>query len=366
MKLTWAECMYLRGKESIQKRFKNDLKKLFIVGRGFDPRMAVGVAALFEADQTSSVLLVHYTEKQTVKNPVHIQERDKNVEKLKSICGTQIMDIAIEIWNETAGSSVVCETVRKAITSELIRPYNEIIVDISAMPRTMSFNLIKCLIDLKRIPANSNKKISLLVCENSSLDDGIKSIIATDSAEFLQGLNAFTMGMEGISANTRVWIPILGLNEETALRKIADFLHPDETCPVLPFPSANVRREEEIIRRHGNELFSGLEIEKRNIIYVPENQPIIMYQKLCNTVNFYESALTLPGSDTEINYVFSSQGSKIMDVGVLMAIMNLMREGLTVGMAIIETEGYDKSQLKYDAKRNELYCICLDDNEFAW
>ena len=128
----------------------------------------------------------------------------------------------------------------------------------------------------------------------------------------------------------------------------------------------NVRREEEIIRRHGNELFTALEIEKRNIIYVPENQPIIMYQKLCNTVNFYESALNPSSVDTEINYVFSSQGSKIMDIGVLMAIIDLIKNGLTVGMAIIENEGYDKSQTEYNPEYNELCCVCLDDNEYAW
>ena len=366
MKLTWSECMYLRGADSIQKRFCNKLNKLIIVGRGFDPRMIVGVSYLFKADPHCTVLVINYTEKQSIHNPTHIKERDKNVNALKKICGNNLTEVAVEIWSESVGSIVVCETVRKAITSDLISAYDEIIVDISAMPRTISFNLVKRLLDLKRQPANSNRKISILVCENSALDDGIKSIIATESAEFLQGLNAFTMGMEGTSTNTRVWIPILGLNEETALQKIATFLRPDETCPVLPFPSANVRREEEIIRRHGNELFTALEIEKRNIIYVPENQPIIMYQKLCNTVNFYESALNPSSVDAEINYVFSSQGSKIMDIGVLMAIIDLIKNGLTVGMAIIENEGYDKSQTEYNPEYNELCCVCLDDNEYAW
>lgn len=366
MELTWSECMFLRGEESIKRRFSNDRKKLIFVGRGFDPRMTVGVETLFQADTNSMVLLVNYTEKQAVHDPVFAAQRDCNIRNLQLVCGNHLDEICIEIWSQEFGATVVHEKVRKVITSELIQAYDEIIVDISAMPRIVSFNLIKHLIVLKRRKENAEKKISILVCENSSLDDSIKSIIATESAQFLQGLNAFTMGMEGISTNIRVWIPVLGLNEETALQKIAAFLQPDETCPVLPFPSANIRREEEIIRRHGIELFNALEVEKRNIIYVPENQPIIMYQKLCNTVNFYESALNPPGGEVEINYVFSSQGSKIMDIGVLMAIIDLIRNNLTVGMAVIETEGYDKSQVSYDAGYNELCCVCLDDNEFAW
>lgn len=366
MDLTWSECMYLRGEESIKRRFNNDRKKLVFVGRGFDPRMTVGTETLFQANTDSTVLLVSYSEKQAAHDPDFTAQRDRNIKILQSVCGDHLAEIRIEIWNQEFGAAVVYENMRKVITSRLIQAYDEIIVDISAMPRIVSFNLIKHLLVLKRRKENAEKKISVLVCENSSLDDSIKSIIATESAQFLQGLNAFTVGMEGISTNTKVWIPILGLNEETALQKIAAFLQPDETCPVLPFPSANVRREEEIIRRHGIELFNALEVEKRNIIYVPENQPIIMYQKLCNTVNFYESVLNPPGGEAEIIYVFSSQGSKIMDIGVLMAIIDLSENNLTVGMAVIETEGYDKSQVSYDPGYNELCCVCLDDNEFAW
>lgn len=366
MKLTWSECMYLHGLDAVKTRFSDCSSKLMIVGSGFDPRMTVGVSVLMQTTHNCSVLLVNYSEKQSVHNPVYTEERNRNVNKIKKMCGNRLSEINVEVWSRGIGATIVQKSMRSAINSELISTYDEIIVDISAMPRIVSFNLIKQLLDLKKLSANSSKKMSILVCENSSLDDGIKSIIGTESPEFLPGLNSFVMDMEGTRANTRVWFPILGLNEETTLQKIAKFLSPDETCPVLPFPSANVRREEEIVRRHGTELFTALEVEKRNIIYVPENQPIIMYQKLCNTVSFYESALNPSPGDSEISYIFSSQGSKIMDIGVLMAIIDLLRNGLTVGMTILENEGYDKSQAEYQPDNNELYCVCLDDNEYAW
>lgn len=55
-----------------------------------------------------------------------------------------------------------------------------------------------------------------------------------------------------------------------------------------------------------------------------------------------------------------------MDIGVLMAIIDLLQNELTVGMAILENEGYDKSQAGYQPENNELCCVCLDDNEYAW
>lgn len=366
MELTWSECMCLHGLDAVRNRFSNSLSKLIIIGSGFDPRMTVGVSALLQAAPHCRGLLVNYSEKQSVHNPAYTEERNRNVEKLKEICGNYLFEVNVEVWSRDIGATIVQKSMRSVISSTLISDYDEIVVDISAMPRIVSFNLIKRLLDLKKFPANRSKKMSILVCENSSLDDGIKSIIGTGSPEFLQGLNSFVMDMEGTRANTRVWFPILGLNEETTLQKIAKFLSPDETCPVLPFPSANVRREEEIVRRHGIELFTALEVEKRNIIYVPENQPIVMYQKLCNTVSFYESALNPFPGDSEISYIFSSQGSKIMDIGVLMAIIDLLQNELTVGMAILENEGYDKSQAGYQPENNELCCVCLDDNEYAW
>lgn len=103
MKLTWSECMYLRGADSIQKRFFNKLNKLIIVGRGFDPRMTVGVSSLFNADPHCTVLVINYTEKQSIHNPTHIQERDKNVNTLKKLCGNNLIEVAVEIWNESVG-----------------------------------------------------------------------------------------------------------------------------------------------------------------------------------------------------------------------------------------------------------------------
>lgn len=231
--------------------------------------MTVGVSALLQAAPHCRVLLVNYSEKQSVHNPAYTEERNRNVEKLKEICGKYLFEVNVEVWSRDIGATIVQKSMRSVISSTLISDYDEIVVDISAMPRIVSFNLIKRLLDLKKFPANRSKKMSILVCENSSLDDGIKSIIGTGSPEFLQGLNSFVMDMEGTRANTRVWFPILGLNEETTLQKIAKFLSPDKTCPVLPFPSANVRREEEIIRRHGIELFTALEVEKEILSMFP-------------------------------------------------------------------------------------------------
>lgn len=105
---------------------------------------------------------------------------------------------------------------RSALTQELISKYENIAIDISAMPRGVGFSIIKRLVDLKA----ENQKIHILVCENSQYDDRIKPVIVEDSAEFLPGFNTFSMSMEQDNDET-VWLPILGLQEENAFSIIA-------------------------------------------------------------------------------------------------------------------------------------------------
>ena len=105
-------------------------------------------------------------------------------------------------------------------------------------------------------------------------------------------------------------------------------------------------------------------MEKRNIIYVPENHPLWVYQKLYDTVRYYEKALHID-QDRVIKYAFSSQSSKLIDIGVLLAIMDLAREGIKAGIVVVENQGY-QAENTYPEKDEELYCLCLDDSIFVW
>lgn len=230
------------------------------------------------------------------------------------------------------------------------------------MPRTVSFNIIKRIWSIKE----KSQKLYILVCENSDLDDNIEPIIAPETVGYLSGFNSFSMEMEAINDTTIVWLPILGYNELPAFKIIEEKLKPDELCPVVPFPGIDAKRGEKIIRYYGQYLFKSLEVDKRNIMYVPELYPLLTYEKLCNTVQYYENALN-PDKKEIIRYVFSTQSSKLMDVGTLLTIMELQKQSYTVGIVIVENEGYNLND-KYvmDKNKNTLCCICLDDKIFEW
>lgn len=359
----WQDSVYLKNDNEVRQFFKSHMDQLFILGKGFDPRTCEGIKIFSQLNGDIHVLLVNYFEKNFASPKQNEIKSLDNYKNLNSFINKDYLkEINIQMWRKESENqrSITHESIRKSITKEVIEKYKEIIVDISAMPRTVSFNLIKRIKDI----IGENQKLYVLVCENSDLDDKIDPIISAESAEYLQGFGTFSIGREEISDTTKVWLPILGFNELPAFRKIEEFLKPNEICPVIPFPGLNAKRGENTIRYYGEFLFKALEVEKRNIIYVPESHPILTYIKLCNTVQYYENALNCE-RESIIRYIFSTQSSKLMDVGILLAIIDLQSQGYTVGMAIVENEGYNVKG-EYKERNNKLSCICLNDKEFDW
>ena len=256
---------------------------------------------------------------------------------------------------------VISESVRAQFSREFISGYQTIVIDVSAMPRGVGYSIIKRLIDIK----GETQKLCVAVCENSKFADRIRPVIVDESAEYLPGFNTFSMLLEQDDGET-VWFPVLGLDDVTAFHIIDNYLKPIEICPVIPFPSKDIQRGERILRSCGEALFRERHVEKRNIIYVPENYPLWVYQKLYDTVRYYEKALHIDqNSNRVIKYAFSSQSSKLIDIGVLLAIMDLVREGIKAGIVVVENQGY-QAEDPYPKEDEELYCLCLNDSIFAW
>lgn len=358
----FGESIYLGKTEEIRDFFQGKSNSLIVLGCGFDPRMNVGIKTLMPSLNEVKMLVIHYGRHNNAKSRANSKLGQKNLNELYAICeNREIEEVTIDRYmsaNEKVDISYY--SLQNKITKNMIENISNIIVDISAMPKEVSFSLIK---HIRRIKTEQ-QKIYILVCENSRYDNKIEEIPARDPANYMQCFNLFTAGREAVNDSTTVWIPFLGEHESAAFKKIAEFVKPDEICPVIPFPAKDISRGEKIIRSYGNYLFKELKIEKKNIMYAPENQPLLVYMKLCDTIMFYESALHYKNEE-DIKYVFSSQSSKLMDVGILLTLLDLNKRGLVVTMAYVDNEGYDHPE-PCDETYNQLSCICLDDKEFGW
>lgn len=361
---TWKDCLFLEGKQNITEHFQGQEQVLLILGHGFDPRACKVAEVLTKAAPSLTVCLVDYNETSIGKDSKNDSRSRKNCEDLREICqNATLFEQPIPMYRGDGPKKllVISESVRDKFNKEFLSGYQTIVVDVSAMPRGVGYSIIKRLTDIK----GETQKLCVAVCENSKFDDMIRPVIVDESAEYLPGFNTFSMQLEQDDGET-VWFPALGPDDATSFHIIDNYLKPVEICPVIPFPSKDIQRGERILRSCGEALFRERNVEKRNIIYVPENHPLWVYQKLYDTVRYYEKALHIDQDrDRVIKYAFSSQSSKLIDIGVLLAIMDLSREGVKAGMVVVENQGY-QAEDPYPEKDEELYCLCLDDSIFAW
>lgn len=363
MQLQWEESLLLKEESEIRGHFQNDRRKLFILAKGFDPRMCRGLRCFMQFAPDMHVALVNYSETPKSASRTYASDSHVNMQEFAKISKAENVDeIVFSMWKEEGGrkTSLVKQNLGKYFTKEYLEPYDEIIVDMSAMPRSIFTVLIKIL--HKR---RGDRHLSILVCENSMFDDSITPTNYFEDAGFLNGIGAYTIGSESDNDKRTVWFPMLGTGAEENIKKIADFLRPDEICPIIPFPSIDAARGDRILKRYENILFRSLEVEKKNIIYVSEFNPISVYVKLCTSVFYFAEALSTlnRGNNPRLTkFVFSMQSSKLMEVGVLLTVMELIHNEYKAGIAVVENEGYKMDKECYCEDLNKLYCLCLDDS----
>jgi len=355
----WDDVLFLEGKQKIQNHFNAVDKVIFVLGKGFDQRTCRMLETLKDIISDMEVCLVDYNDDTMQTNQENeVLSRD-NYSRIREIChDKRLLEYQVPQYN---GNNIlkISESVKGVFNRVLLHKYTHLLIDVSAMPQSVGFSIIKRILDIK----SGFQKLFILVCENSEYDENIKPIVADDSAEYLPGFNTFSMDLVAEEDDV-VWFPVLGKYEEKGFKIMADFLKATEICPIVPFPAKDIRKSEDILRTYGSILFDQYAIDKRNVIYVPEYYPKLIYKKLYDTVCYYEKALIL-GNNRTIKFVFSSQTSKLIDIGILLTIIKLIKEEKKAGIVVVENRGYDSTDAYCEADE-KLYCLCLDESEFDW
>lgn len=358
-------CLFLEGKNNIINFFKDKKNCLLLVGKGFDPRTASFLNSLKQEKKDFTVWIIDYNEQSNkVRNGKTSSRSNDNLNSLKQLCNDLTYDV-LEVPSYKIGSDgkrtlIISESIKKEITKQKLENYDYIIVDISAMTKAASFSLINLIYKRKK----PEQKLYVIVTENSDCDDKISPSIVEDSAELLQGFRTFSFSLASDDDYT-IWFPAMGGYSKEAFETIYKFLRPIEICPVLPFPSVKINRSEYILRNLGELIFREYQVNKRNIIFVPEESPILVSKKLYNTVKYYESALNIDNQKS-IKFVFSSQSSKLIDLGILLTILLFNKSNnIRVSFALVETAEYSLNE-EYDVRYEKTYCFGFDDDELNW
>ena len=330
--------------ESFWRSFLNSTSRdlLFVVGRGFDPRMPNAVATILAlgGDGLRHCVLVEYDEGEASPSRSHDDSITANVNTIESLFKESggLTTKQIRMWSDDGRRRVGSRGAAEVFAStDAIKSYTDILVDISALPRSLYMPLLaKLLYLVDRLNGIRRPNLHVLVGDNPELDQLITAEGLSDDASYLHGFES-GIEQEATADAPKVWMPILGEGKTGHFERIYDLIVPDEIAPILPFPCANPRRTDDLILEYRSYLFDRLRIEPTNFIYVPEQNPFGVYREILSAIKHYSSSLRALGG---CKIVISALSSKLLSLGALLAAYDLKQAAYPVGIAHVHASGY--------------------------
>ncbi len=338
----WSPYVLLKGRNDInvfwEKHFNSDSKILFIIGKGFDIRMNLGIKELSSINSTFDIhcLLIEFDEGKNSPSDKYKHYVDDNTRQLKEmvpIIATKKIKLLKDSDRKTrrVGDREAANIINNYSD---IEDFTDIIIDISALPRSVFFSIIGKILSLLDNYSFNDSKITknlyILTAENAKLDS---NIIEEGIDEDLNYTYGFTGELELSINNPIVWFPMLGEGKNLQLSKAYTRINPNEICPVLPFPAKDPRRSDKLIIEYNRLIFDEFRVESQNIMYAYEQNPFEVYRSLTLAINNYKQSLFKLGGCRAAISVFSS---KLLSIGALLTSYELKG----VGILNVDSHGY--------------------------
>ncbi len=333
---------------------------LFLFGRGFDPRALKAIQRLCDLGASPRIWLLAF-DNGLEDSPQRAElTRNNHASLLKLVTADHIVQLPVTIGMGQANAT--SRSTRSAIAKQgQVPSVDDVVVDISAMPRVVALSTIaKLIYDLDELAENGHRNVNLHVVAAESVRTDLKATGSLmDEVTNLVGFSG-RLNEETTVHVPRVWYPVLGERQLERLQLIRDRLNPDEICPVVPFPSRDPRRGDRIISEHGDLLFEDFRVEPSNILRASEFNPFEAYRQLFQAMDRYRRALTELGG---CKAFVSPLSSKLLSVGALLACYdhrfgNIAGRKLNVGIPYVETAIYADPGIETDVE-SELYSMWI-------
>ena len=288
---------------------------LLIAGRGIDPRTLVGPMAINRSSfPISACWLIRLT--YPFDNPDRPRSKTaaEHEETMRSLFGSSGFEIKeIEVLNEN-GRLVGTTKIRSLLSNiNWLTGFTDVVVDITALPTSISFPLLGMLIAISDNGGRGNSatfNLHCIVCENADIDE----VIDSDSGDVAEYIDPFRgrIGLAGDSDPITIWAPVLGERQSASLVKIYDMLRPSEVKPFLPFPAQNPRRGDELVSEYRQLLFDTWQVDPRGFNYADERDPFDIYRQIGELAEDYGQFLKPLGAT---NTVVSAHSQQIAFLG---------------------------------------------------
>ncbi len=333
---------------------------LFVLGRGFDPRASKALERLSAFGALPRVWLLAFDNGQEDSTQRRALTAE-NHRKLVEVVGVaNVVELPVRIGRGPANATSRSTTtvIHGRVGSEMP---DDVVVDISAMPRVVALTAIAKLIyalDEQRRKGGKQTNLHVVAAESVRTDLEARGSLM-DEVSYLVGFSG-RLNEETTVDVPRVWFPVLGEGQRHRLERIRDSVNPDEICPVVPFPSRDPRRGDKIIDEHGEQLFEDFRVEPSNILRASEFNPFEAYRQLFLAMDRYRGSLRELGG---CKAFVSPLSSKLLSVGALLACYDhrygeVEGDRLTVGIPYVETATYMDPDVGGDVE-SELYSMWI-------
>jgi hypothetical protein len=299
---------------------------LFVAGAGYDPRASVVLERLRQVTQRRvDGLLIALPEESTDEavRPLALANRARIAQLIEDGGG----ELHEQPLPEHQDSGALGRLISKGFqASGLLDGYKEIVIEISAMPRSVFFPLIRGVLlraHAELEPDRWDGDLHVAVCENPAADESVLG----EGTRAMAPIGGFAEP-GAPKPRTTIWVPVLGEGGLTRVKRLHEELGPDEVCPVLPWPSQDPRRGDRIVLEYRQLLFDEIELEPRNVIHAAERNPFDLYRTLGRLHDRYRQALERLDP---VAMVLSSHSSKLLSVGVLLTAYDYKLEVQHVG-----------------------------------
>ena len=308
MNLRWENAYKASGESQVQELWlsRQEGTTLMVGGAGFDPRAPVGYELISGAcPHPIDVLEINLDGLGT--DPATGQLALGNRQRVAA--AAEATGAAVTLHGSDPPSGTGLLIARDFFTANLIEGYDELILDISALPRSVFFPLLRGLLE-KADKHEWAGQLHVVACDNPSID----MLVTGDGVDTPAALPGFSDPNPPETPPTKIWVPVLGEGETQRVEKLREDIAAQEVCPVLPFPSKNPRRADGILREY-RELLEAVAVEPRNVIYASESNPFDLYRTLSHLNEGYKQALSPLG---ETRMILSAHSSKLLSIGVLL------------------------------------------------
>jgi hypothetical protein len=309
----------------------------YIMGIGFDPRTNRGINKIFslEGDGKRKCIAFKYkknTADESRSPNEYVAKHTTELEKLIRQKSTIELEYKDLVTRSDEDKSIASINASKIISEDEIKNFTDIVVDISAMSRGIFLPLINKILYIIDQQSGTKQNLHIVVAENPSLDSSIEDKGIEEQMTYPHGFRiSDTAKTEGLS---KIWIPILGEGQLEQFKTIDKELEPVAVCPVLPFPSCNLKRGDNLINYYQDYLFNDPDFEPNNIIYADEQNPFQVYRLLNRTIDQYHNTFKILGG---CKIILSALSSKLMSIGAFLAVYESKKQDKVVGIAHVES-----------------------------